>query len=91
VTPSRPVIADRSAGVILAAAAGDALGAPHGFRGPLAEAAELRMTGGGIFAWKPGEWTNDTQMALAILSPLAAGNHHLEAVEVTSCSPVAST
>jgi len=49
------------------------------------------MTGGGIFAWKPGEWTNDTQMALAILSPLAAGNHHLEAVEVTSCSPVAST
>lgn len=79
--PTEPVIADRSAGVILAAAAGDALGAPHEFRGPLAETAALRMTGGGIYAWKPGEWTDDTQMTLAILSPLAAGNRRVEAVE----------
>ncbi len=80
-TPTDPVVADRSAGVVLASAAGDALGAPHEFRGPLAETAELRMTGGGIYAWKPGEWTDVTQMALAILSPLAAGNRRIEAVE----------
>jgi ADP-ribosyl-[dinitrogen reductase] hydrolase len=76
-----PVIADRSAGVILAAAAGDALGAPHEFRGPLDETAELRMTGGGIYGWRPGEWTDDTQLALTLLSPLAAGNRRVEAVE----------
>jgi ADP-ribosyl-[dinitrogen reductase] hydrolase len=80
-TPTDPVIADRSAGVVLASAAGDALGAPHEFRGPLAETAELRMTGGGIYAWKPGEWTDDTQMALALLSPLATGNRRADAVE----------
>jgi ADP-ribosylglycohydrolase len=66
---------------VLASAAGDALGAPHEFRGPLAETAELRMTGGGIYAWKPGEWTDDTQMALALLSPLATGNRRADAVE----------
>lgn len=80
-TATDPVIADRSAGVVLASAAGDALGAPHEFRGPLDEAAELRMTGGGIYAWKAGEWTDDTQMALGLLSPLSAGNRHVEAVE----------
>jgi ADP-ribosyl-[dinitrogen reductase] hydrolase len=79
--PTDPVVADRSAGVVLASAAGDALGAPHEFHAPLGEAAELRMSGGGVYAWKPGEWTDDTQMALALLSPLAAGNRHVEAVE----------
>jgi ADP-ribosyl-[dinitrogen reductase] hydrolase len=67
--------------LVLATAAGDALGAPHEFRAPLDETAELRMTGGGIYGWKPGEWTDDTQLALALLSPLAAGNRHIEAVE----------
>ena len=66
---------------MLAAAAADALGAPYEFRRPLAASAELGMTGGGVFGWKPGEWTDDTQMALALLSPLATGNRRVDAVE----------
>jgi ADP-ribosylglycohydrolase len=79
--PTPAVIADRSAGVIVASAAGDALGAPHEFHPPVGPTFRLEMTGGGSFGWKPGEWTDDTQMALALLSPLAAGNRDLAAVE----------
>lgn len=80
-TISDAVIADRSVGVILAAAAGDALGAAHEFLRPLDETAQLRMAGGGTYGWKPGEWTDDTQMTLALLTPLAAGDRRVEAVE----------
>ena len=58
---------------MLAAAAGDALGAPHEFGPPLDPATRLTMGGGGTFGWAPGEWTDDTQTALAVLVPLAAG------------------
>src|ERR1700674_4030325 len=64
---------DRAVGVVLASAAGDALGAPHEFGGPLSVDTELRMPGGGPFGWSPGEWTDDTQTALAVLNPLAHG------------------
>jgi ADP-ribosylglycohydrolase len=80
-TTSAPVIADRSAGVVIASAAGDALGAPHEFGGPLDDAMALSMTGGGAFGWRPGEWTDDTQMALAVLTQLAAGGSGLSDVE----------
>jgi len=62
---------DRAAGVVISSAAGDALGAPHEFGPPLADSFPLKMTGGGAFNWGPGEWTDDTQTALAILVPLA--------------------
>jgi ADP-ribosyl-[dinitrogen reductase] hydrolase len=80
-TISDAVIADRSAGVVLAAAAGDALGAPHEFLRPMDGTVPLRMTGGGTYGWKPGEWTDDTQMTLALLTPLAAGDRRIDAVE----------
>ncbi len=80
-TISDAVIADRSAGVVLAAAAGDALGAAHEFLRPMDETMPLRMTGGGTYGWKPGEWTDDTQMTLALLTPLAAGDRSVDAVE----------
>jgi ADP-ribosylglycohydrolase len=79
--PTPAVVADRSVGVVLASAAGDALGAPHEFHPALRRDAPLEMTGGGSFAWRPGEWTDDTQMALALLTPLAAGDRSLDAVE----------
>lgn len=80
-TISDAVIADRSAGVVLGAAAGDALGAAHEFLRPIDETVELRMAGGGTYGWKPGEWTDDTQITLALLTPLAAGDRGVDAVE----------
>ena len=41
------------------------------------------MKGGGGFHWEPGEWTDDTQMALAILLPLAEGDTDLARIEAS--------
>ncbi|WP_433611589.1 ADP-ribosylglycohydrolase family protein [Prescottella agglutinans] len=63
---------DRAAGVLLATAAGDALGAGYEFTTPAADAV-IDMIGGGIGAFAPGEWTDDTSMALAIAEVAATG------------------
>ncbi|MGW6426729.1 ADP-ribosylglycohydrolase family protein [Nocardia sp. NPDC055053] len=62
---------DRVAGVLVGGAAGDALGAGYEFTKPGAGVV-IDMVGGGPFDWAPGEWTDDTSMALAIV--LAAVN-----------------
>lgn len=68
-------------GSLIGAAAGDALGAPFEFRpgglykktfpapvlGGIGE-----MIGGGAFQWAPGEFTDDTQMAVALAEALLA-------------------
>ena len=65
----------RALGVLIGAACGDALGAPFEFGGPgqwfrmfaqrvLGGTGE--MIGGGGFNWAPGEFTDDTQMAVAL-------------------------
>ena len=64
---------DRACGVLLGTAAGDALGAGYEFGPPLPEAAPVEMKGGGGFAWEPGEWTDDTSMAVAIAEVAASG------------------
>lgn len=69
--PPAAVMADRSAGVVVASAAGDALGAGYEFGPPLPPAAPVRPDGGGAFGWEPGEWTDDTQLAVAVLTALA--------------------
>ena len=56
----------RAAGVLLTMAAGDALGAGYEFGGPYPADMAVQMKGGGAFNWGPGEWTDDTQMALVI-------------------------
>jgi ADP-ribosyl-[dinitrogen reductase] hydrolase len=64
---------DRCRGAILGLAVGDALGAP--LEGALsvvaaeAVAAGLEMSGGGW--WAPGEWTDDTALALALAESIA--------------------
>lgn len=63
---------DRAAGVLLATAAGDALGAGYEFTYPTPET-PIRMIGGGIGPFAPGEWTDDTSMALAIAEVSATG------------------
>jgi ADP-ribosylglycohydrolase/protein-tyrosine phosphatase len=62
---------DRVEGVLLAAAAGDALGAPYEFGPARGPELEVAMVGGGV--WEPGEWTDDTAMAIAIAEVAAAG------------------
>ena len=62
---------DRIKGVLLGTAAGDALGAPYEFEPPRGPELEVAMVGGGV--WEPGEWTDDTAMAIAIAEVAATG------------------
>lgn len=64
---------DRAAGVLLATAAGDALGVPYEFATPPAPDVDAAMTGGGLGNFAPGEWSDDTSMALAVARVAATG------------------
>ena len=67
-----PLIEDRAYGAMLGLAVGDALGVPLEFseRDDLPHVSE--MIGGGPFGLKPGEWTDDTSMALCLANSLIA-------------------
>lgn len=65
--------AHRAAGVLLATACGDALGAAYEFGPPLPADEPVGMIGGGPFGWAPGEWTDDTSMAIPIARAAARG------------------
>ncbi|KQO65144.1 ADP-ribosylglycohydrolase family protein [Curtobacterium sp. Leaf261] len=65
---------DRAVGAVLATACGDALGAGYEFGPPLGEDTLVEMRGGGPFGWSPGEWTDDTSMAIPILEAVARGD-----------------
>jgi ADP-ribosylglycohydrolase len=72
VSPVPSISVDRAAGVLLGLAAGDALGA--GYEGTYPPPDEpIRMKGGGYGPWEPGEWTDDTQMAVCIAESAATG------------------
>ena len=62
---------DRIEGVLLGLAAGDALGAPYEFQPPRGPGLEVVMAGGS--PWEPGEWTDDTALAIAIAEVAASG------------------
>ncbi len=64
---------DRAAGAVLAMACGDALGAPFETNPPLPAEAPIPMSGGGVHGWEPGEWTDDTAMAIPLLRAAAHG------------------
>src|SRR5262245_17368901 len=64
---------DRAVGVLLGTAAGDALGAAYEFGPPRGPELEVAMVGGGGFGWEPGEWTDDTSMAIAIAEVAVTG------------------
>ncbi len=67
---NQEILKDRYRGCMLGLAVGDALGAPLEFleRDEIAERHGVlrEMIGGGWLETEPGEWTDDTQMALAI-------------------------
>ncbi len=63
---------DRAAGALLGLAVGDAVGTTVEFkrRGSFPPVAD--MVGGGSFGLKPGEWTDDSSMALCLAASLIA-------------------
>ena len=80
-------------GTLIGAAVGDALGAPFEFepggsyldrfrRAILGGTGE--MIGGGAFNWAPGEFTDDTQMALALTEAILLENGEFEPKRVWS-------
>lgn len=68
-----PIELDRAVGVVVACAAGDALGSAYEFGGGLPDE-EVPQFGRGVFGHEPGEWTDDTSMAVPILEALARGD-----------------
>jgi ADP-ribosyl-[dinitrogen reductase] hydrolase len=64
-------VQDRARGALLGLAAGDAVGTTLEFRGRDSYEPLIDMIGGGPFDLKPGEWTDDTSMALALADSLA--------------------
>ena len=72
---------NRLTGVLVGSAVGDAVGAPFEFKGPGTYGRRFpgqvvgdigEMIGGGSFNWAPGEFTDDTQMAVALAEALLA-------------------
>src|SRR5437773_11032287 len=62
--------ADRYRGCLLGLAAGDALGTTLEFESPGSFRPISDMVGGGPFDLAPGQWTDDTSMALCLAASL---------------------
>ena len=60
----------RICGALVGMAAGDALGAGYEFDAPMPQDAPVAMIGGGLGDFAPGEWTDDTSMAIVIARAL---------------------
>ena len=67
---SRPTERDRFRGALLGLAAGDALGTTLEFKSPGSFEPISDMVGGGPFGLQPGQWTDDTSMALCLATSL---------------------
>lgn len=61
---------DRYRGCLLGLAVGDALGGPVEFQPPGSFPPVTDMIGGGVWRLRPGEWTDDTSMALCLATSL---------------------
>ena len=69
--PEDPVV-DRALGCLLGLAVGDTLGTTLEFSKRDAHPPLTDMVGGGPFGLNPGEWTDDTSMALCLADSLIA-------------------
>ena len=67
---SAPSPRDRFRGCLLGLAAGDALGTTLEFKPPNSFQPIDDMVGGGPFGLRPGQWTDDTSMALCLAASL---------------------
>jgi ADP-ribosyl-[dinitrogen reductase] hydrolase len=64
-------VLDRGRGALLGLAVGDALGTTIEFMSRDSYPKQTAMTGGGPFNLQPGQWTDDTSMALALADSLS--------------------
>jgi ADP-ribosyl-[dinitrogen reductase] hydrolase len=64
------LVRDRCRGALLGLAAGDALGTTVEFKAPGTFKPITDLVGGGPFSLKPGQWTDDTSMALCLAESL---------------------
>ena len=67
---------DRARGALLGLAAGDAVGTTVEFASPGSFKPVTGMVGGGPFALDPGQWTDDTSMALCLAESLVDRRGH---------------
>lgn len=67
-----PALRDRARGALVGLAVGDALGTTLEFSRRDQHPLHSEMTGGGPFGLEPGQWTDDTSMALALAESLIA-------------------
>jgi ADP-ribosyl-[dinitrogen reductase] hydrolase len=67
---------DRWRGALLGLACGDAVGTTVEFRAHGSFASVTDMVGGGPFELAPGEWTDDTSMALCLAASLVHRRSH---------------
>lgn len=65
-------VIDRARGALVGLAVGDALGTTLEFSSRDSRPHHREMTGGGPFGLQPGQWTDDTSMALALADSLIA-------------------
>ncbi len=68
--PTSSDLADRYRGALLGLAVGDALGTTLEFAARDTRLPVTGMTGGGPFYLKPGEWTDDTSVAVCLAESL---------------------
>ena len=71
---AREAIVNRGLGCLVGLAVGDALGTTLEFERRDARPRVTELVGGGPFGLKPGEWTDDTSMALCLADSLLASN-----------------
>jgi ADP-ribosyl-[dinitrogen reductase] hydrolase len=64
------MLRDRYRGALLGLAVGDALGTTVEFKAPGTFESITDLVGGGPFSLKPGQWTDDTSMALCLAESL---------------------
>jgi ADP-ribosyl-[dinitrogen reductase] hydrolase len=76
--PEPTDIRDRQRGCLVGLAVGDALGAAVEFERPGRFAPVVGFRGGGPHGLAPGEWTDDTSMALALADSIAAAGWDLD-------------
>jgi ADP-ribosyl-[dinitrogen reductase] hydrolase len=72
--PAASELLDRAKGSLLGLACGDAVGTTLEFSAPGSFQKLNDMIGGGPFDLKPGEWTDDTSMALCLATSLLEDN-----------------